>query len=81
MAAIPVSNIVHTHWNSVGAEANCGAVAIGGGGGVASADGTIYFLSPEKLDGASNGVQNAPNLYVARPKRRLLTSSRHLSRH
>ena len=63
----PVSNIAHTHWNSVGPEADCGVVAIGGGAGVASGDGTIFFLSPERLDGSSNGVQNAPNLYVARP--------------
>ena len=28
---------------------------------------TIYFLSPEQLDGSGHGVQNAPNLYVARP--------------
>jgi len=64
----PVANSAHLHWNTAepGAE-NCGVVAIGGGGGVASGDGTIYFLSPEKLDGASNGVQDAPNLYVARP--------------
>ena len=33
---------------------------------MASGDGTIYFLSPEQLDG-SEGVQNAPNLYVVRP--------------
>jgi len=63
----PASNGARLYWNSVGSEANCGAVAIGGGGGVASGSGTIYFLSPEKLDGSSNGVQNAPNLYVARP--------------
>ena len=34
---------------------------------MASGDGTIYFLSPEKLDGSENGVENAPNLYVSRP--------------
>ena len=27
----------------------------------------IYFLSPELLDGAANGVQNQPNLYLAAP--------------
>ncbi len=64
----PVSDLAHEHWNTVGStEINCGDVAIGGGGGVAAANGTIYFLSPEKLDGSSNGVQNAPNLYVASP--------------
>ena len=62
----PASNTKHVHWNTTGSEANCGDVAIGGGGGVASGDGTIYFLSPEQLDG-SEGVQNAPNLYVVRP--------------
>ena len=63
----PVANSAHPHWNTTGAEENCGIVAIGGGGGVAGKDGSIYFLSPERLDGSSNGVQNAPNLYVARP--------------
>ncbi|HEY5053059.1 MAG TPA: hypothetical protein VII45_06580, partial [Solirubrobacterales bacterium] len=62
----PVDNSAHVHWNTVGGGANCDAVAIGGDGGVASASGSIYFLSPELLDG-SNGVQNAPNLYLSRP--------------
>jgi hypothetical protein len=55
------------NWNAIGAASpnNCGAVAFAGGAGVASGDGTIYFLSPEKLDGS--GVQNSPNLYVASP--------------
>ena len=65
----PVANTAHVHWNTVGSEENCGDVAIGGGGGVASGNGTIYFLSPERLDGSSNGIQNAPNLYVASPGR------------
>ncbi len=63
----PVANSAHEHWNVLGSEKNCGVVAIGGGGGVATGDGTVYFLSPEKLDGSANGVQNAPNLYVAHP--------------
>ena len=63
----PVANSAHPHWNTTGAEENCGIVAIGGGGGVAARDGSIYFLSPERLDGSSNGVQNAPNLYLAQP--------------
>ena len=63
----PVPNSAHVHWNTVGPDENCGDVAVGGGGGVSSANGSIYFLSPEKLDGSSNGVQNAPNLYVASP--------------
>ena len=66
----PSANTVHEHWNVLGSEENCSAVAIGGGGGVAMGDGTAYFLSPEKLDGSGNGVQNAPNLYVARPEDR-----------
>jgi DNA-binding beta-propeller fold protein YncE len=61
----PSANTVHKYWNTTGSEANCGDVAVGGG--VASGDGTIYFLSPELLDGSENGVLNAPNLYVARP--------------
>jgi sugar lactone lactonase YvrE len=54
-------------WNTVSGKPNCDVVAIGGGGGVASGDGTIYLFSPELLDGPENGVQNEPNLYVVRP--------------
>jgi hypothetical protein len=54
-------------WNSVAGGNSCDAVAIGGGGGVASGDGTFYFLSPELLDGPTNGAQDQPNLYVVRP--------------
>jgi hypothetical protein len=53
-------------WNAVTGDGMCGAVAIGGGAGVASGDGTIYFLSPERLDGTS-GTADQPNLYVERP--------------
>ena len=67
----PVANTYRAHWNAAGpSEENCGDVAVGGGGGVASDSGTIYFLSPERLDTSSplnEPVQNAPNLYVARP--------------
>ena len=63
----PVPNSARAHWNTVGPEATCGAVAIGGGGGVATAAGSIYFLSPELLAGASHGVADQPNLYFARP--------------
>jgi hypothetical protein len=53
-------------WNAVPGElTDCSVAAVGGGGGVASNDGSIYFLSPEQLDG--NGVDGAPNLFVARP--------------
>jgi hypothetical protein len=63
----PSANTKHEHWNTTGSEDNCGVLPIGGGGGVASGNGTVYFLSPEKLVGPTAGVQNAPNLYVARP--------------
>jgi DNA-binding beta-propeller fold protein YncE len=64
---VPSANTVHEFWNTTGDEETCGAVAVGGDGGVAEGDGAIFFLSPEKLDGAGNGVANAPNLYVAQP--------------
>ncbi len=65
-ACDPGLNNDRSHWNSTSPSPNCDAVAIGGGGGVASASGDIYFLSPELLDGTSNGVENAPNVYLAR---------------
>lgn len=61
-ACTPSSN-----WNTPEGGPNCDAVAIAGGGGVSADDGSIYFLSPEKLDGTANGQANQPNLYVARP--------------
>jgi hypothetical protein len=66
----PAANSAHVHWNTTGSGENCGDVAIGGGGGVASGNGTIYFLSPSLLAGTeepADGVKSAPNLYVARP--------------
>ena len=66
----PAANTKHEHWNTTGKEENCGVVAIGGGGGAAPKTGTIYFLSPELLDGTEepkDGVNNAPNLYVVTP--------------
>ena len=63
----PVSNKISEHWNTVGSTEDCGVLAIGGGGGVAPGSGSIYFLSPEKLDGSSNGTENQPNLYLAQP--------------
>jgi DNA-binding beta-propeller fold protein YncE len=65
-SCVPAANSARTYWNSVGPAPSCDAVAIGGGGGVAPGNGTIYFLSPEKLDGTL-GVQGAPNLYTERP--------------
>ncbi len=62
----PVANSNGAHWNTVGATDDCAAVAIGGGGGVASGDGSFYFLSPELLQ-VGHGIQNQPNLYMVRP--------------
>lgn len=61
----PVAAEGLSHWNSVSGEASCDVAGLAGGAGVASQDGSIYFLSPEKLDG--NGTPDAPNLFVARP--------------
>jgi len=64
----PVANSAHAHWNTVEPEEeNCAAVAIGGGGGVSSANGTIYFFSPEQLAGSGHATLNSPNLYRAGP--------------
>ena len=49
-------------WRS--SASRSGVVAIGGGGGVSRRSGDVYFLSPERLDGASEGVDGAPNLYI-----------------
>lgn len=53
-------------WNSVSGNGKCSAVAFADGAGLASGDGTFYFVSPEKLDG-SNGAQDQANLYVVKP--------------
>jgi hypothetical protein len=66
-ACDPAADSVSAHWNSLEATPNCGALAIAGGGGVASESGAIYFLSPELLDGPADGTPDAPNLYLARP--------------
>jgi hypothetical protein len=66
----PAANTVHAHWNSLSAANSCDVLAIGGGGGVASEDGSVYFLSPEALEpgsGENQPIPNAPNLYVAKP--------------
>jgi sugar lactone lactonase YvrE len=54
-------------WNVADSLPDCSALAFAGGGGVAADDGTLYFLSPELLDGEENGLEDEPNLYVARP--------------
>lgn len=63
----PDANPDGNNWNAVGGASpdGCGVVPIAGGGGVAKDSRTAYFLSPEKLDG--QGVNDAPNLFVARP--------------
>jgi hypothetical protein len=66
-ACDPDLNLDRPHWNTVGIGLNCNAVAIAGTAGTSPGGGTIYFLSPEKLDGASNGAQDEPNLYTATP--------------
>jgi hypothetical protein len=53
-------------WNSPIGPGKCNVVAFAGGAGVASGDGTFYFVSPEQLDGA-NGIQDQANLYVVKP--------------
>jgi sugar lactone lactonase YvrE len=56
-----------TSWNTVsGEEGKCNAVAFAGGAGVASGNGTLYFASPEQLDGAL-GQKDQANLYVVKP--------------
>ncbi|HEX3241524.1 MAG TPA: hypothetical protein VHQ97_00450 [Solirubrobacterales bacterium] len=54
-------------WNTVEGEGKCNIVAFAGGSGVAAQSGAIYFVSPEKLDGSTNGVSDEANLYIARP--------------
>jgi hypothetical protein len=53
-------------WDTVAGPPDCSAVAFAGGAGV-SENGSIYFLSPELLDGPANGEANEANLYVMRP--------------
>ncbi len=62
----PVENSGAEHWNTLGTEEDCAAVAIGGGGGVATESGEVYFLSPERLE-APKGTEDQPNLYLAAP--------------
>jgi hypothetical protein len=54
-------------WNTVSGGPDCSVVALAGGAGVGAADGTLYFLSPEQLDGPTKGIAGEPNLFVARP--------------
>jgi hypothetical protein len=54
-------------WNVASGGPDCSVVVPAGGAGVARDDGTVYFISPEKLDGSGNGTQDQPNLYVVKP--------------
>ncbi len=61
-------------WNVLSGGPDCSVVAIAAGSGVAEVDGTVYFVSPELLDGSENAgePQNQPtlkeaNLYAAKP--------------
>ena len=60
VACNPVANGNGPHWNTTGAAANCNAVAIGGGGGVVSAGGSVYFLSPEPFGGLGTARSAEP---------------------
>ncbi|HET7416808.1 MAG TPA: fibronectin type III domain-containing protein [Solirubrobacterales bacterium] len=64
-ACNPVGNDDRPHWNSADGTADCSVVAVGGGGGVSSASGTVWFLSPEQFGG--EGTADQPNLYRANP--------------
>jgi hypothetical protein len=64
-ACNPVATKKSAHWNRLGASAGCDVLAFAGGAGVASGNGAVYFLSPEKLDG--QGTQDQPNLFVREP--------------
>jgi hypothetical protein len=54
-------------WNVPSGGPDCSVVGIAGGGGVARGNGTVYFISPELLDGPGNGTANQPNLYLVEP--------------
>ena len=67
----PVPGKEGPNWNVLsGGPTNCGVLGIAGGAGVASADGTVFFFSPENLVGPVAPPEpepDEPNLYVARP--------------
>ena len=54
-------------WNAAAGNGKCGAVAFADGAGVASGNGTLYFVSPEQLDGSA-GTAGEANLYVVAPE-------------
>ena len=66
----PVPGKEGPDWNVLsGGPANCGVVALAGGAGVASGDGTVFFLSPEKLDGSGHAQRAEPVRRAARRAR------------
>jgi hypothetical protein len=54
------------NWNTVQGGPNCDVVAFAGGAGLASEEGSFYFISPELLDGSS-GEEDLVNLYLVKP--------------
>ncbi|HEY6551148.1 MAG TPA: hypothetical protein VIY71_08125, partial [Solirubrobacterales bacterium] len=58
---------IPNNWNAVSGNGKCNVLAFAGGTGVAAQEGSFYFISPEQLDGPSNGTQDQPNLYVVSP--------------
>jgi hypothetical protein len=52
-------------WNAVSGGPDCGVLGLAGGAGLAEGDGTVFFLSPEALDGS--GTAGGANLFVATP--------------
>ena len=56
-----------TDWNVIGRPGDCSVVGLAGGVGVAAGSGRVYFVSPELLDGAGNGIADQANLYTADP--------------
>jgi hypothetical protein len=54
-------------WNAATGNGMCGAVAFAHGVGVASGNGTFYFVSPEQLEG-TEGTEDQANLYVVKPE-------------
>ena len=67
----PISN-----WNVVSGGPDCGTASIAGGGGVASGDGTAYFVSPELLDGPEQRDRKSGESLRRQARSRRRTSSR-----
>ena len=56
----PVPNTGRTHWNSVGAVANCDPVAVGGGGGVSASATRSTSSAPSSSTGRRDGEPAEP---------------------